>query len=97
MMNEEIKRALNHMDISTARNRALMHGRAISIVPDAQEIEVAARERAKAYMDAARQLAENVQVWRTGLPDTELERIELVREELYSLSRDVLTDIVAKG
>lgn len=96
MYDAEIKRIME-LDPATARGRNKSAGREIDLRPEPYEIERAARERTDAYIAIARDLADVVRASRFGIADEELERIELVREELFSIAKDVLIGMVNKG
>ena len=89
MMNqiEEIKRALEEVDVSTARGRRTLHGKQINVEPSKQGVANAAMERAcnyKMLMDDLRSTAEH---HNTGMPEVELECVEMLMEQLEGLYR----------
>ena len=90
----EIKELMEKMEVTTARGRARINGRAISLEPHKQESTYNSKERVDVYTDIARTLAERVRNARSGMTDKELERVEFIREQLYDLAKDVCINII---
>lgn len=94
----EIRETLaKKMDVSTARGRNKIEKREIDLEPAQHEIDYATRARADGYVEMARELAERVKAQRHGIGEDELERVELVREELFALATDVYIDLIQRG
>ena len=87
MMNqiEEIKRALEEVDVSTARGRRTLHGKQINVEPTKEEVADAASMRASAYMTLMRQVRRTIECHNTGMPEVELECVEMLMEQLEGL------------
>ena len=95
---KEIRETLaNKIDVSTARGRNKIERREIDLEPAKHEIDYATRARADGYIEAARELAERVKAQRHGIGEDELERVELVREELFALARDAYINLIQRG
>lgn len=87
---EEIKNALESVDVSTARGRRTLHGKQINVEPSKKGIANAAMERAGVYkmlMDDLRSTAEH---HNTGMPEVELECVEMLMEQLEGLYHKAL-------
>ena len=97
MNSEEIKRALEKMDVSTARSRAKVNGRAICLDPPQSEVDMDTRLRADGYVDCARSIAKVAQAHRVGIKGEELEKLELAREILLDLAKDVTDALIVRG
>lgn len=89
MMNqiEEIKRALEEVDVSTARGRRTLHGKQINVEPKKEEVAIGARARANAYKMLMDELRSVVERNNTGMPEVELECVEMLMEQLEGLYR----------
>lgn len=95
---KEIRETINNrLDISTARGRNRIEKREIDLRPAQHEIDYATRARADGYVEMARELAERVKAHRHGIGEDELERVELVREELFSLAKDLYVELIQRG
>lgn len=91
---EEIRKALDKMDVSSARQRNKVHGRAICLEPTADEVETQVKSRAECYIKLSRELAEIVHGARAGLSDEELEAVEFVREALLERAKSNYVSLV---
>lgn len=88
-MMDDIKDMMKRMEVSTARGRAEINGRAIGLDPDAGEIVRSGRHRADLYIAAARTIGEGIKENRSGILPDELEKAEFIREQLYDLAKAV--------
>ena len=94
----EIRETLaKKMDVSTARGRNKIGRREIDLEPAQHEIDRATRARADGYVEMARDLADIVKAQRIGISESEIERVELVREELFALARDAYINLIQRG
>ena len=81
-------------DPATARGRNRSDGREIELCPTQEEIERCTKARVEAYIATAKGIAEAVRASRSGINDKELERVELVREELYHIAQDTFINML---
>ena len=87
MTEMEIRKALEKMDVTTARGRAEANGRAISLAPKAKEIAEAASWRRDAYLNIVKEIRMIVENNRAGISDEELEMAEFMREMIIELAK----------
>ena len=97
MTSDEIRTALDEMQVSTARGRAELIGQAVDLGPKPYEVEMATKARADGYMGIYRQLAELVQAQRAGIGADEVEAVEWIREHMLTMARNVYIDYVMRG
>ena len=97
MKSEEIRSALEEMQVSTARGRAELVGQAIDLGPHEYEIDRAIRSRAEGYIEIYRRLGGVVQENSAGLEPDELEAVEWIRENMMKLARSTHILIAERG
>ena len=90
----EIKELMEKMEVTTARGRARINGRAITLEPDKTESVYQARTRSDMYLATAKELAHGVSMNRSGMTDDELEKVEFIREQLYDLAKEVCINMI---
>lgn len=90
----EIKELMERMEVATARGRAEINGRAISLEPDKNESSYQARTRADLYVCTAKELANGVGLNRAGMSADELESVEFIREQLIDLAKNVCVKMI---
>lgn len=83
---EEIKNALESVDVSTARGRRTLNGRQIDIEPDEYIALNSAEARGHGYLKLSNDMRNMIHSNRAGIPEAELERVELVMEQLETLA-----------
>ncbi len=96
MNDERIREALENMDVGTSRGRMTKHKREIVLQATSEQEEKCALIRARGYIETARSISSMVQENRYGLANEELEQIELVREQLYNLAKQIYNGIADK-
>lgn len=94
MTENEIRQALERMEVSTARSRAKANKREVKMEPRPHEVVFATRARAEFYVEEARRIGDEVQTSRHGITDEELERVELIREMLFVLAQNTFVELV---
>lgn len=94
---EEIRNMMKRMEVATARGRAEINNRAISLKPSDGEVERATRERVDLYIDLHKRIAYEIGHMREGMTSEELERIEFIREQLIDLAKDVSVAMVERS
>lgn len=97
MTSEDIRTALDEMQVSTARGRAELVGQAVDLEPRPYEVERAMRARADGYLDIYRRLGDLVQDQSAGLGPDELEAVEWIRENMMKLVRGAYIRIAERG
>lgn len=97
MTNEEIRTALDEMQVSTARGRAELIGQAVDLGPRQYEVERAMRARADGYLEIFRRLTDLVQDQSAGIGSDELEAVEWIRENMMKLVRGAYIRIAERG
>lgn len=97
MTSDEIRAALNEMQISTARGRAELVGQAIDLGPRPYEVERAMRARADGYLEIYRRFTDLVQDQSAGIGADELEAVEWIRENMFKLVRGAHIRIAERG
>lgn len=97
MTNDEIRTALDEMQVSTARGRAELIGQAIDLGPKPYEVDEAIRSRADGYIQVYRRLGEVARENSAGMEQDELEAVEWIRENMMMLVRSVCILIAERG
>lgn len=97
MTADEIREALEKMEVTTARGRAEFNGREIKLGPNEYLMEDAARARVDGYVGMARELGARTKDHWPGVSDEELESVEFIREQLLGLAKRIFDTVIAKG
>lgn len=97
MKTDEIREALEKMEVTTARGRAEFNGREIKLGPNEYLMEDAARARVDGYVGMARELGARTKDHWPGVSDEELESVEFIREQLLGLAKRIFDTVIAKG
>ena len=84
MMNME-----RQMNVGTARGRATVDGRAISLKPSEDQVEQETKARIDIYLGTVIDLADRIRCNRAGITDEELESLEFIREQIIDLAKSV--------
>lgn len=86
---EDIKTAIEngHMVRTSARERAILNGRAIDIAPDNNRVKTDSHRRAEWYLEVATHLKNVIKEANSGVTMSELEDAELIIEMLEANSR----------
>lgn len=91
---DEIKKALENIDVSTARGRRFLDKRELNIKPSKDDTSCHAYHRARGYLYVASELRKVVEDNPVGVPDTEIEAVELIMEQLEDLSRKTHEQVI---
>ena len=84
---EEIREALENINVSTARGRRILDSREIDVTPCDTQVASQASCRADGYIEVAKKLRMVVECDPVGIPDGELESVEFIMEQLEGLAR----------
>lgn len=87
MNKEEIREALNTIEVSTARGRRILDKREIDLNPSKEQIAWAAMERSNRYIDVAKHIRSILIDTHEGITNEELEAVEFVMEQIDALSK----------
>ena len=84
---DEIREALEKINVSTARGRRVLDKREIDIKPCNAQVASQASCRADGYIEVAKKLRTVVECDPVGIPEGELESVEFIMEQLEGLAR----------
>ena len=84
---DEIRQALENINVSTARGRRVLDKREISVEADKDRVSCDAHRRASGYIGVAGELRDMVERNAIGIPEGELESVEFIMEQLEGLAR----------
>lgn len=87
MNKEEIREALDRIDVSTARGRRSLNGRAIYLGPSEETVTDNAIARSQGYISIAESIRRTIEINGAGITADELEAVEFVIEQIEELSR----------
>ena len=97
----EIKEMMQNMErqmeVGTARGRAKVDGRAISLEPHKDQIEHETKQRIDIYLCTAREMAGHIRNVRAGMSPDELESVEFIREQMIDLAKKVSNQMIDKA
>ena len=85
------------MEAGTARGRARMDGREVTLDPHKGQIEYDTKQRIDLYLNMAREMAGHVRDASAGISDDELESIEFIREQMIDLAKKVSNQMIDRA
>lgn len=90
----DVREAMRDMEVSTARGRAILKDKAITLEPCRSEQAYATQERLDFYLEHSRTFARTCVELNKGLKEEELEQIEFIREQFEKLARITLEELI---
>ena len=91
---EEIRQALEKINVSTARGRRVLDKREINVEPPKDAVASHAGCRVNGYLYVAKELRRVIEDNPVGIPEGELESVEFIMEQLEGLARRAQEQVI---